>query len=215
MSSADWETTYRVLANISAFTVIIPIAVFIYVRKSLALSSRILFVYLVFSLFAELTHLVISGKHTELVSVIFAYIEFVCIWLVYVIQYRATWKWRLVLYSVLLIASSVFVYSFKIGRSHSLFGSTYCFVIVILAFIFFLKEERSSKFEKLTDYFFFWYNSAFLLYFGTTLFIFLSFDLFVKVQVIYQRILWSILLVSNILLYLGLTVGAWKARLTQ
>jgi hypothetical protein len=83
--------------------------------------------------------------------------------------------------------------------------------ILVLPFTitFFFKISNDLSIPKLTDYYFFWINSAFLFYFSFSFLIFLFAQYIMNVSYFY---VWNIHLIANITYNLLLAIGIWKTR---
>lgn len=87
-------------------------------------------------------------------------------------------------------------------------------IIIFFCILYFFKEFYDLNKPKLTDYWFFWLNSSFLLYFGTSLFIFLFKSYFYELSVTIISFLWSIHLIVNITNNSLISVAICKVKKT-
>lgn len=96
----------------------------------------------------------------------------------------------------------------KLDFSNAIVDLAICF----FAIRYFTQIFINLKIPVLTNYYFFWINSAFLFYFGTT-FLFSLFENFIRSGSETLAIfIWSLQLISNIIHNFLITVGIWKIQ---
>lgn len=90
------------------------------------------------------------------------------------------------------------------------------FLIICYSLVMFYQMLRNIKDEKLEHNSLFWFNTAFLLYFSSTQFLFLFHNLILTTySKEVARIFWDVHAVVCILYYLLLGIGLWKVRSKQ
>lgn len=132
------------------------------------------------------------------------------IWLYYTIFESTMLKHVLRILFILYLTLAVLV---QLGYiSYEVLSATESLVILSLCVYYFYTVIAELSIPVLTDYYFFWINSALLFYFGTNLFIsfFENYIRYLGNQA--QASLWSIHLISGIIFNLLLAMGIWKAR---
>ena len=132
------------------------------------------------------------------------------IWLYYTIFESTMLKHILRVLFLLYLALAVLVQLEYI--SYEVLSATESLVVLSLCVYYFYTVIAELSIPVLTDYYFFWINSALLFYFGTNLFIsfFENYIRYLGNQA--QASLWSIHLISGIIFNLLLAMGIWKAR---
>ncbi len=83
--------------------------------------------------------------------------------------------------------------------------------ILILSIVYFFVEFVRMKIPDLTKHFFFWINSALMIYFGSSFFLFL-FESIIRSDDYLFNYTWPIQLISTIIMNLVIIVGTWKTR---
>ncbi|MBX3164703.1 MAG: hypothetical protein KF900_09485 [Bacteroidetes bacterium] len=84
--------------------------------------------------------------------------------------------------------------------------------LFILGFVlyYYFHLVKKTDIPVLTQYYFFWINTAFLWYFTTNLFVLSSEHFFVSPNESYTNFLWGYHLISNIIYNTLLATGVWK-----
>lgn len=119
-----------------------------------------------------------------------------------------------------LILTSVFL-SFAIADAFFLNGvmryNTFsrpaeAFIILIYSILYFVQLLRSLQVQRLESEPFFWINSAILLYFSSSLFLFILSNSILGVSLAMNKIIWSLHAILAWIMYTTVSIGLWKAR---
>jgi hypothetical protein len=142
------------------------------------------------------------------VSNFFSFVEFSVITLIYAVNLDLKSKGSLFFWAGFLVTCLIFIFS-DMHTPMTVFNGFYILLIIIFSlYYFYLENEKEETKEHMQD--FFWFNSAFLLFFGTSFFIFLFDDFILTADRAVGRLLWTIHLINNMIFYALLTVGIWK-----
>jgi hypothetical protein len=212
----NFEAVYRLCADISGFSVAIPIISLLMQIRRLNLVSKILLGYLFISLLTEISFsFVVDNKKesTYWIEVIFYGIEFALITLIYFATRFYGGK-RLVFF-LMPVGFAIIIYFIALSRgSLDLFRSVYAGVIVALSSDFYLRfyQLNLSEDESISSNYFFWYNSGFLYFFSSSLALYVFRDFIVSGGLTVNRALWIFQLLNNTVMYGFFTVGIWKLK---
>lgn len=205
--------SYLGLSYISAFSILIPILTAILNFRTFNLTLKVLFYFLCASAMFEVVGYYFYYNRINNAFVFFIYnvVEgLFIIWLYYTIFESTMLKHVLRILFILYLTLAVLV---QLGYiSYEVLSATESLVILSLCVYYFYTVIAELSIPVLTDYYFFWINSALLFYFGTNLFIsfFENYIRYLGNQA--QASLWSIHLISGIIFNLLLAMGIWKAR---
>ncbi len=169
---------FIVLLVASIASILIPIRYGIIKYKAFSYQLKALFIYLCISLITELTSLILISAKQQVLPLQFSF----CLFEFGIILYLFWQELNKKTYHII-ITSLAIIYVAALGVSYyqkqdvgvlSDFSGVIGSVMIIgLTLLFFFKVLTDLQIPKLTDYPFFWLNSAFLMYFGTTFFLFL------------------------------------------
>lgn len=196
----------------SSLSVLIPI-IFSLIRYS-AFNNQLkaLFIYLIVNLINEIICFVLfSNKLSTVLSFeIFEIAEGLIILYIYGQQFKLTTKHILIWQSSLL---GLFIVIYLIpGIPSNLGSASVAIVMCILGVVYFYNIFNEMQIPLLSNHYFFWINTAFLFYFGST-FLLSLFENFIRTGTETTAIfLWSIQLISNIIHNFLLSVGIWKTQ---
>lgn len=207
----DFNTIYNLLTYLSSFSVIVPLLIAAWRWRYFGYDGICLTVYLCISLLTEiiLIYCHLSDTSTNILVNYFSILEFILVSLVFyfALAPKNILKW----FFWCSVATLVVVVCFSDKRwPMTIFNGFYFFVIILFALYYFYKETREVSVQRLSDHYFFWFNTAFLIYFGFSFFIFLYEDFIINADRDVARVLWTFHLVLNIIYYGILTVGIWK-----
>lgn len=106
-----------------------------------------------------------------------------------------------------------FVYNQGYLKPNTVTYSLYSLIMIMLSIAFFFQLLSDFKIKSLLNYYPLWINSAVLLFFGTSFFVMLLRSSFYMNRDISNAV-WPILLISNIVFHLLLTVAIWVMKRT-
>jgi hypothetical protein len=117
------------------------------------------------------------------------------------------------LFSVfLLVFCGIAIFEFSFEKPDPITSCAEAVIIMALALFYFFRIFVNMSIPRLTEHYFFWLNSAFLIYFPSTFLISLFEDI-IRNSPHYQiRYLWIIRLFVNIIFNILLTVGICKVK---
>jgi hypothetical protein len=172
-------------AIVSAVSTLIPFVLLILKFKVFDKQLKALFIYLCFSLLSELNGL-LSLKYRIVAtpgSYIFAIIETSIIFYLFYSEFKQPFYQKLIrfIYSVFISCSFASLIIKDIQFAEAVTLPLEFALIIFLSLIYFYKIFTDLTIPKLVSYPFFWFNSAFLIYFGTNIIIFLFYT-YVKIS---------------------------------
>ncbi len=213
------QSIYNAVSHVSALSVLIPLGFCLNDIRTLNKLLRVLFLYILVSMFAEIGGLILSQNkiHNYLLQHIFTIIECGLIAWIYLFQFVNKWH-KTIVYVVfcIFLLTSIVILIFKGGynRGDSILSTFESCFIMTLSGIYILKNLREITLSKLSDSYFSWLNAGFLIYFSTSFFLFLFNDYIESCELTIAYILYSLHLISNIAYNILLGIGVWKAKQT-
>ena len=192
-------------AKCSTYAVVIPILLSIYKYKAFDKTSKALFVYLLCILFFEIE------IWTNIPSSVFTLCEYICIYCMFYFTSQLKFITKYLKYIAFLFFAFTITELILWPEEDYLIMVEY-FLIIALSLLYYFELLKNLNVPTLSNYPFFYFNTAFLIYFCGSFFIFL----FSK-QVTYldKTIIKSITLFHSLLniFYLSLiTIGIWKVN---
>jgi len=209
---------YSVLYYLSLVSILGPFVCGLIKIKTLDIASRVLFSYVIVSIVAE----VISYKFNYLTDIyfttqnLFVLLEFLLFTIIYLIEFRT----RSVKVLILITTVCFFAYALKIYLNlgtievqESNLSVLESMILIVFALYFFFQVLVDLRIKNILSYPFYWLNVAVILYFTSSIMLFL-FDDFIShaTQEAFERI-WSLHLFGNIVFNTLLSIALWKARL--
>lgn len=172
------KVIFAVLYGLSILSPILPIFYCIKKRSAFNLQLKALFIYIVVAILVDILSVIFNSFKIERLplQLSFDVFELVTISYLYWLQFnnRALKIVIGILVSIYLISIIYFFVTHQnIENVINYADVIEASIIIILSLIFFFKVLADLEIPKLTAYPFFWFNSAFLLYFGTNFFLFL------------------------------------------
>jgi hypothetical protein len=174
------KTIFILLLIASVLSGLLPIGYGTKYYKAFNTQLKALFIYLIFSVLTELVIAILTGiqysGYNSTIQFIFTIFEFLTIAYIFWNELnkpilRIMITSFIALYFISLFAS--YWLTQKLSTVIDIADISEAGIIIILSVIFFFKVLTDLEIPKLTDYPFFWLNSAFLMYFGTTFFLYL------------------------------------------
>ena len=162
----------------SVLSSVVPLSIFIISKnKTFTLQLKVLFFYLVASFFTDVVcilHLYKTNNSYLLNG--FTFIEFMAILFIYERQWNnlKLQPWFLALAVIFLIYFILAYFSILDSNDLYVYINTFkALVIILLSIFYFFTLVNNLDIPKLTQLYFFWFNTAFLIYFSVVLFVFL------------------------------------------
>lgn len=211
----NYSNLYSFFQNISAFSVVIPIGLCLIRFKYLNRVSILMFIYLIFSLLAEAFGAYVS---TLLTSNSFVLDIFTLFELAFVVAMFLDFLKPKAGLKILFIGLTCLGYAFYIFGiildNQILFNSFCALYLFGLSLFFIFNEDRELNIPNLLQNYFYWYNVGFLIYFGTEFFLQVFDDFIVSAKYHLGIYLYTIHLITNLILYAAISIGIWKTKST-
>jgi hypothetical protein len=213
----DLCTLYHITSNISTLSAFAPLICCILRLKALNTESRTLFLYIIVCALTDAICFIFVKKkiHTVIVSNLFTVIECTLLTYIYFLKFETKKaRYIITIFYIVFLALSIIFFVLRGGYNRydniiSTFES--CFFIA-LSFAFFYKEMCELSIPRLSEYYFFWLNSAFLIYFSMAFFLFLFNCYLEKCDISIVRLLYSLHLLTNIVTNILVSLGVWKIK---
>jgi hypothetical protein len=173
---------------------------------------KALFFYLLLTLTTEISSILLANKgFTNFWTLnLFTILEFILVSLIYAYEFNIQKNKLFLLLVAAFIVTAAIQFSHDSSNSITLFIEG--MILVTFSAVYFFKVFSDLKIPRLTNYYFFWLNSAFLIYFTVPFFL-LLFENFVRTtDLSLAFLLWPIQLVTNISFNTLLSIGIWKIR---
>lgn len=178
---------------------------------------KVLFLYLIICAFTEATSylLAINKTHNYFVRHTFTFLEFTFITIIYYIHFteKKIRNFIGISYFIFLILCLV-ILGLKRGYNQpdNLLSSYEAAIFIYLSLYFLYKEINEQVVPRLNEYYFFWLNSAILVYFGISLFLFLFGVLIEKSDLVVYNFFKAFSLMINITYNILLAISLWKIK---
>ncbi|MDP2388145.1 MAG: hypothetical protein Q8M29_17355 [Bacteroidota bacterium] len=204
---------FTLLSRISASSVLIPIITSLFFFKAFNSQLKALFIYLVVCLVTEISGeaCIYLEQDNYAIYNTFTLIETILVFYIYYKEFNLT-KYN---YLFLIVPLAILIYGgmrFSLVRSNNLTSSIEAISLSICALLYFYKVFVDMTIPKLTSYYFFWINSAFLLYFLSPFFISLFENIIRNSHSPVLNYLWVIYLFITVLFNIVVTVGICKIK---
>lgn len=210
------EAIYDLLLYLSWIAYIVAISTVVYTRsRSLSFTEKLLLLFLIFGILVDWVGFALIFIKIDTNLLVYFYSVFILpiIYFIYSGQIQS--------YSVKLILGTItllhvffgliyFLHYPKLIMSDFLY-SIVEIIVIFLAFFYLYQVLKRLEINNLTHHFFFWINSAFMIYFGMCFFLYL-FEGILRSDPELFFYTWHIQLVATILMNLTLIIGAWKTR---
>jgi hypothetical protein len=182
------ETISKLLSHLTALSDLLPFICCLVYFKIFNKQLKILFIYICISILSNLIGL-LSLKFPFLAipdSYIFSIIETSIIFYLFYSEFKQPFYQKLIrfIYSVFISCSFASLIIKDIQFAEAVTLPLEFALIIFLSLIYFYKIFTDLTIPKLVSYPFFWFNSAFLIYFGTNIIIFLFYN-YVKISNVY------------------------------
>lgn len=207
---------YYIIFYISIISAFFPVIFSFKNRRTFNKQLNVLFIYVIISLFVEVISAAL-GKTVDLITLAFTILEYTLIAYIFWIELE-----KKVFRNIIYVTSALFfgaltfsiLYLNNLDRTDDIASAIEGFIIMILGITYFFKVFSDLNIPRLTDHYYFWLNSAFLLYFSTSLFLFIFKSYIRSLSIDGATSLWLIHLLINIIYNILLTIGICKHRTT-
>lgn len=211
------NSTYNIVKYSSAISVLIPLICCIIKYKTLNTILRVLFLYLLLSAMSEVIgfYLLTNNIRTYIVQNSFTLIESTLILIIYyrIFDLQKIKKLITFFYSLYFILS-IYILFFKNGfdAQDNILNTIESSFFMFLAYFYFYRLMQRMDVAYLTEYYFTWINTAFLIYFsaGFVMFLFNEYIENFYIQLFY--LVYCLYLITSIAFNIILSVGIWKIK---
>ena len=199
-------------------SVTIPLVFALTRFKTLNLTLRVLFIFLIISAVTEFLSFFLLDKNSDIIFAvqnIYTFLEYVFLVCIYFLEYTSKTMRKIILYFSFAYLIGTIVILFLLNRFTELndvLNGINSFVMIALSVYFFYKIQSELNIPSLNQYPFFWFNCAILIYFGTSLILFLCGDYLDKCDIKEFQVLWSLHFIGNIIYNILFAIGLWKAK---
>lgn len=211
------DIIYYYCGNFASFFCIVPLMIGFYNWKFINLKSIPVFILLVIVLLVECINQYSSyrGYNTYPITRIYTLIEFMCLTVFYKrffqTQINAYFFYLIMIGFAIIALIDAFLIN-SIYKSDTIAFAVEAITMLIFSVLSFYVIMKNMLYEKITDEPFFWINSAYLIYFSGTLFLFIFLNYILKNKPEYFIQLYFINSLLNLLSYSLISVGLWKTR---
>ena len=211
------ETFIVIPLVVSNISVLLPFTLLILKLKAFNPQLKAFFVYIFVSMLTEITMLCFLNK-PQIRSVggfLFTIIETGLISYMFIKEFKQkhyTYFIKIGL-SLFLISSIAALFFYKNCFLADDFSRPFEFALIVcFAIMFFYKVFIDLIIPNLLNYYFFWFNTAFLVYFGANFILFLLFPYVDKENKYFLSVLGIFHLLINIIYNILLSIGIWKIK---
>jgi hypothetical protein len=203
----------------SVFSPILTILFFFLINRSCSKTTRLTVILLpVLSLLSDLTSGFLFKGETTIYIIFHLYTLFTgLVYLMYFTHVYERWKKYFLALIFVFVCVCIVEFFYDKGYQHiNVVSNTFLSIMVfVLAFTYFFKAINELKYPRITDDIHFYFNFAFLFYFGTTFF-FVLFEPYIRSIDIgisdYSYYSYYVLLICNIVFNLIISTGIWLTR---
>lgn len=210
-------TFFNIIKYVSALSILIPFIFCIIKYKTLNKVLRVLFLYVIASAFTEGIgfYLLINNIHTYRVQNLFTLIECTFITYIYYIKFeRINAKRVITIFYLFYAILSYYLLVVKQGynKQDNILNTMESAFFMALAYSYFYNLTRELDISKLTEYYFTWLNSAFLIYFSSGFVMFLFKEYIENLHLQYFYLVYCLYLIASIAYNIILSIGIWKIK---
>ena len=213
----NYKIIYEILAHISSTSVLIPLFISILNFKTFNNTLKVLFFYLCISCLTELISFIMAHQKTNntIVFLIFTVIEYGSFITLYFFEIR-TKAFKMFYFFMLFLFSGIFTlnlfYFGGIDRIDTFSSTAESIILLFTSIYYFYYILNNLQIPKLNRFYFFWINSAILIYFSMSLCLFLFSAYILQSDQSILRPLWIIHNISNICFNLLIAKGIWVKK---
>lgn len=207
---------YQFLQYISSAFVLIPLIIGVYKKVFLSKNTFYILILLIVALFVEIFNVIFSikGYNSMFLLDIYTPIEFILFALFYKSFFDSIKKsylhyFVIAVFLCIAMLDTFFINDFMTVNNFSDSIESIVFIIYSLSAFFFVMKKL--MYSDLLNSYFFWINTAVLIYFAGNLFLFLFSNHLQQSDHAQYLALYNIHSVTNIIYYILITIGFWKA----
>jgi hypothetical protein len=213
----NFHALYNAVTYVSIISVLVPLGSCIIRFKALNRELRALFFYIIISVMTDVISVILSKNYIQNIGVqnVFTILECTCISYIYLLRFETVKSKNIIkIFYISFLAMALFIFFFREGyqKSNSLISTLEACFIITLSTAYFYKLMKELAIYKLNDYYFFWINSAFLIYFSMSFFMFLFDSYLERFDLAIFYFIYSFQLITNIAFNIILATGVWKIR---
>lgn len=208
---------FHILERISVSSSFIPLFICLIRFKVSNTEIKILFIYIFVSVLSEVFSLILAEQYIKnnIVWNMFTVLECTLIARIYFLRSEVEKSRRIITFFYflfLLLAFATLILKKGFNLPQSILSIYESWFFIILSYSYFFKMVRELNVDRLTDYYFAWINSAILIYFCMSFFLFL-FDWYLEQSdLATYSILYTPHLLVNIAYNILLSIGIWKFK---
>ena len=206
--------TFLLFHQISAVTILLPIAISVVKFKTLENELKTLSIFLYFAVLCEVIIIFLASQEIANLPIfhLFTILEFSFLGLVfYHVFTRPSFKKAIIVtiiaFTAFAVINALFIQT--IYEFNTIARAVESFLLILLALLFFYKVFHESTVKRLERYPMFWVNSGILVYFCGSFFLFIFSNYILGQSEDMLHAYWGIHSVLNIVLNLFFAMGLW------
>lgn len=210
---------YTFLLYLSMISMVVPLVIGSIKFKTLNRTLGVLFVFIIVSVLTELLSYIYLKLDSSVVFVlqnVFSFLECLLLMLIYYFEFNGK-NLRAIIFSTfliyLVITIKVLFWPYTFEKSNNIMSPINSVILMSLSVYFFVKVQMELTIPSLREYAFYWFNCGVLIYFSTSLILFLCGDYLDRCSKREFQLLWSLHLFTNILVNFLYSISLWKAKL--
>lgn len=206
-----YQTVFNIIEKISVFISVIPMLLLF--RKAFNPQLKALLIYLLLSFATEMASWycgIYSPKSNFLLINIYSMFEFLIILYIYYKEFH--FKKQYPLYVICLLFIFLSLINISLTHHDAIAYAIDAALIASFSVFYFFRLSNDITIPKLTNFYFFWINSAFLFYFSTSFFVFLFMHNVNTLGHTISLFLWSIHMLANISYNVLFIIGIFKIK---
>lgn len=209
---------YNLVSFIAAGSVLIPIVIFLSKSKALNATLRALFLFLLLSLIADVTSLMLRQcEHAmNIIYNSFTILECGAILFIYLKMYERRWtKGLIVLLFLVFLIFALWSFGFRggVNWNDENVSALEAGIVITVSGSYFLKILLDETvMVNAAKYYFFWINFAFLIYFCASFLIFKTSNFVNNCQPPLPYYLYGMHQIFNIICNILFSIGIWKMK---
>ena len=204
---------FELLLNISSLSILLPVITALFFIRAFNVQLKALFLYIIVCVLAEIAAYIVVKLHfnTYLVFHVFTMLEGPIIFYIYYKELNFKRNNFVFLFAGIIVLFSGCL-QFSDNSSNDITSSIEAILISVFAIVWFFKVFVDMTIPKLTDYYFFWINSGFLIYFLGPFFISIFESTIRESEAPILNALWIIHVAISLLFNIILTIGICKIK---
>jgi hypothetical protein len=210
---------YNLVLYLSIGSVALPFICCLIKLKTLNLTLRVLFIYVIVAAVTELLSFQLAATNNigpyNAVQNTFTLLECLLLGLIYYLEFKQPLSRRIILLLILVYLAIAFwalLYVKSFTQPNNIISTLESCLMIGLAISFFYKVNSELNIPRLKEYYFFWLNSAVLIYFSTSFFLFLFDGYLSKYGFKSFYLLYGVHELTNIACNILFAIGIWKTK---